>query len=573
MLASLLLLATVSTPAPTPREAVARALPVLERSAKAFVAQRSCVSCHHNILPILTLRLAASRGFAINTATLADVERKTFRELTTARAFDDAVQGAGVGDPTPNDSWLLIAAQTAGLAPDLTNAIVAARIASWQHDGHWTTSDFRPPHSSSLFTSTATAVRAIRAYVPDGMRAARDRAVEQARRWLTATPPQSTEDATFRLLGLVWAGAPRDEVAAAARDLQKLQRPGGGWAQISGYPQDAYSTGEALYALHESGVAATDPAWRKGVAFLVTTQAPDGTWHVRTRMISPAEVSPPYFSTGFPYKKDEYISYAATSWATMALLTSLPALDRAAPAAPVTAAAFPPAGWDGDVKGTIVNGTSPLMAAAADAESVKRLIARGADVRYRAPSGYDALTVAASYRGNIESVRALLDAGADVQPPDNLKIKHSPLLFASMSGDLEVVSLLLARGASPNRRDSPLSEAITFGHADVVSALVTAKAKVDLVESSGVNLLHWATLTNRPDVIPILAKAGAEINAIDEHGFTPLMYAATVDFGDTATLRALLAAGADKTIKNSAGRTPLQQARRLGLAQLASALQ
>jgi ankyrin repeat protein len=41
------------------------------------------------------------------------------------------------------------------------------------------------------------------------------------------------------------------------------------------------------------------------------------------------------------------------------------------------------------------------------------------------------------------------------------------------------------------------------------------------------------------------------------------MYAATVDEGDTETLRALLAAGANATLKNDEGRTPLQQARRL----------
>jgi ankyrin repeat protein len=591
MLATLLLLAqtTAAQGPPNARAAVERALPALERSAKSFVAQRSCVSCHHNILPIMTLRLAASRGFRIDSATLADVERKTFRELTNARAFDDAVQGAGVGDPTPNDSWLLIAAQTAGLAPDPASGVVAKRIARWQHDGHWTTSDFRPPHSSSLFTATATAVRAIRAYLPGEMREARDHVLDAARRWLTATPPQSTEDATFRLLGLVWAGAPGEEIAAAARDLQKLQRPGGGWAGLGGYPQDAYSTGEALYALHESGVAATDPAWRKGIAFLVSTQAADGTWHVRTRMISPAEVSPPYFTTGFPYKKDEYLSYAASSWATMALASALPAKETSPPAAPVTAAVFPAdpafraALFDtsarfaqiaaGKTNTATANGTSLLIAAADDAAKVKFLLDGGADATYRAPSGYDAITAAASYRGTTASITALLDAGADVQPPEGMKIKHSPLLFASMSGDLATVSLLLARGASPNRRDSPLSEAITFGRADVVHALISAGAKVDLAERTGVNLLHWATITNRPDVIADLAKAGVDINAIDEAGFTPLMYAATIDFGDTATLRALVAAGADKTLKNSAGRTPLQQARRLGLAQLASALQ
>src|SRR5215831_13809631 len=199
MLALLVLLAQAASAPASPRAAVERALPALEQSAKTFVANRSCVSCHHNILPILMLRLAAGRGFSIDRATLELVERKTFRELRGTRAFDDAVQGTNVSDPTPNDSWLLIAAHEAGLAPNLTNGVYAKRIASWQHDGHWTTSDFRPPHSTSLFTATATAVRAVREYLPDEMRAARDTALARARRWLSATAPASTEDATFRL--------------------------------------------------------------------------------------------------------------------------------------------------------------------------------------------------------------------------------------------------------------------------------------------------------------------------------------------------------------------------------------
>src|SRR5579871_2231574 len=166
MIATFLIAAQVAgappaSPAPSTRPAVERALPALQQSAKRFVAQRGCVSCHHNILPILALRLAASRGFRVDSATLQEIERKTFRQLTSVRAFDDAVQGLAVSDPTPNDSWLLIAAQTSGLAPDLTTAVYAKRIASWRRDDHWSTSDFRPPHSSSLFTATATAIRAI----------------------------------------------------------------------------------------------------------------------------------------------------------------------------------------------------------------------------------------------------------------------------------------------------------------------------------------------------------------------------------------------------------------------------
>ena len=365
MLATLVLLAQASSAhvTPNPRAAVERALPALERSAKAFVANRSCVSCHHNILPILTFRLAAGRGFTIDRATLASVERKTFRELTNARAFDEAVQGANVSDPTPNDSWLLIAAHEAGLAPNLTNAVYARRIASWQHDGHWTTSDFRPPHSSSLFTATATAVRAIRAYFPDEMRAARDATLARARTWLAASAPASTEDAAFRLLGLVWAEARARRRGGGGTRPAHAAEPGGGWPQLSeGYAADAYSTGEALYALHEAGTPADSAAWRKGIAFLLSAQAADGTWHVRTRMISPADVSPPYFTTGFPYKKDEYLSYAASCWATMALLSGMPAIGRPPPAPVAEPLPVDPAG----VMRTALFGTAERLSSYSD---------------------------------------------------------------------------------------------------------------------------------------------------------------------------------------------------------------
>src|SRR4051812_36519968 len=443
MLAMLVLLAQTAAPQPAPstRVAVERALPAIQQSAKAFVKQRSCVSCHHNILPILTLRLAASRGFTIEADALSSIERKTFRELTNAKAFDEAVQLPDVGDPALNESWLLTAARDSGLAANLTTGVFAKRIASWQHDGHWTTSDFRPPHSSSLFTATAVAVGAIQTYLPHEMNATREDDIRASQRWLVHTKPVSTEDATFRLLGLVWAKAQESEITAASNDLRKLQRSGGGWAQLPGYPADAYSTGEALYALSEAGTA-PDAAWRRGLAFLRFTQQADGTWHVRTRMLSPADVSPPYFTTGFPYQHDEYISYAATCWATMALLRDLPAAATVnAPAAPV-AEALPddprgvlrialfgkasdlPAADNSDganrANWTTPNGTSLLMAAAPDAEKTTTLLRRGADPKFRSQSGYDALTVAATHRGSASTLRALLDAGADVEPPERI---------------------------------------------------------------------------------------------------------------------------------------------------------
>jgi len=139
-----------------------------------------------------------------------------------------------------------------------------------------------------------------------------------------------------------------------------------------------------------------------------------------------------------------------------------------------------------------------------------------------------------------------------------------------MSGDLDAVKILLARGAEASPES--LSEAVTFGHAHVVQVLVDAGVSVQVTERSGINLLHWAVITDRASVIPVLVKAGVPINATDDFGFTPLMYAATVDVGNLETLNALIAAGADRRIRNDEGRTPLDQARRYKHAELADAL-
>jgi len=223
-----------------------------------------------------------------------------------------------------------------------------------------------------------------------------------------------------------------------------------------------------------------------------------------------------------------------------------------------------------DANSKTKNGTTLLMMAAPDVEKVRLLIARGANAKARAASGSDAITIAAAYHGTSAALQALIDAGAEVQPPEGVRVKNSPLVFAAMNGDLENVKLLLAHGAEPTTQ--ALSQTVTFGHLDVLKSLMSSGAEVNLVESSGINLLHWAAITNRPALIPVLVKAGVPINAVDDFGFTPLMYAATIDFGEIDALQELLRAGADRGIRNYNGQTALDQARRYKHSHLESAL-
>jgi hypothetical protein len=141
-------------------------------------------------------------------------------------------------------------------------------------------------------------------------------AVQLAARWLAKAQPKTTENRAFQLLGLGWAGVNKEVIRKAARELLAEQRPDGGWAQLPSLASDAYATGQALVALQETGVfAVTDRAYRSGTQFLLNTQLEDGSWYVKSRSI-PIQ---PFFESGFPDGHDQWISAAATNWATMAL--------------------------------------------------------------------------------------------------------------------------------------------------------------------------------------------------------------------------------------------------------------
>ncbi len=113
------------------------------------------------------------------------------------------------------------------------------------------------------------------------------------------------------------AGAGEKEIEAAAQELLKTQRPDGGWSQTDKLDSDAYATGSTLVALHRAGsLSVENDAYQRGVQFLLKTQKPDGSWHIRSRS-KPFQL---YFESGFPHGKDQFISIAGSSWATIALL-------------------------------------------------------------------------------------------------------------------------------------------------------------------------------------------------------------------------------------------------------------
>ena len=307
--------------APTPERAgAAKALPLLAKAATGHAEQKSCFACHNQAPALMAHRAAVARGFASSDA-LFKAQAEHVAGFAAANR-ERYLKGQGTGGGVDTAGYLLFTLEQAAHPADENTAAVVEYLLQAQADrDHWRTGSNRPPTEASSFATTTLAIRAVKKWATPEQRERAEKRVTAARGWLLKTRPGDTEDRVFRLLGLKAAGAPESDISAAAWDLLKTQQPDGGWRQLDTLTPDAYATGTALVALREAGGLPTDhPAYARGVAFLLRTQLPDGSWHVRSR----SKPFQPYYESGFPHEKDQFISSAATGWATTALVLTAP---------------------------------------------------------------------------------------------------------------------------------------------------------------------------------------------------------------------------------------------------------
>jgi Ankyrin repeats (3 copies)/Squalene-hopene cyclase C-terminal domain len=295
------------------REAITKSLATAQGPATKFLGTGGCLSCHAQHLNGLAVAAAQPLGIR------ADYEMEAREAHTTAilrgsieqQLFQ--VQDPAAGVDSQQFSLMQIAGS--GVPPTLATDSLVHHIAAMQRkEGDWPNyGAVRPPLEDGGFSHTAKGIRALWLYAIPGRKAEFDDRVARAASWLEKAEPLTTEDRAMQILGITWARrqAPADHV----RELLAKQRSDGGWGQTDNLPSDAYATGEALWALHECGVTASDAVYRRGVDYLLRTQQDNGTWHVVTRAFG----FQPYFQSGIPYDHDQWISQAGTAMATIAL--------------------------------------------------------------------------------------------------------------------------------------------------------------------------------------------------------------------------------------------------------------
>lgn len=322
--------ATAAEPAPKEKEiraAVAKALPLIQKGSAGHMEHRTCFACHHQAIPILAMTTARSRGFSVNGEELQRHLRFIVDFLDGNR--ENYRKGKGQGGAVDTAGYALWTLELGGWKPDKTTDAVAEYLLLHSKNlDHWRSgTSQRPPSEASPFTANYFAVRGLQTFGTAEQKERIDTRLRAVRGWLVKTLAKDTEDRVFRLLGLQRAGCEAKDGQTAARELVETQRADGGWAQTDTLKSDAYATGTALVALHQAaGLATTDLVYQRGVKYLLTTQRKDGSWHVRSR----SEPFQLYFESGFPHGKDQFISLAASSWATTALALALPPVERAA---------------------------------------------------------------------------------------------------------------------------------------------------------------------------------------------------------------------------------------------------
>ncbi len=296
---------------PAIQEGISKGLALLETQSHNFIRIAGCNSCHSQDLPSAAAAIARDRGISAPKS-IAQLS-ETMNGETPERILDYVAAGVS------SLGWEIFDREMNHVPHDLyTDSVVNFVKAMQTPEGNWrTVFGRRAPMNWGDYQTTATAIFTLQTSTPPEGRAETAQALARATAWLEKSKPGNSQDRAFQLLGLAWSKAATPAaIEQSAKALAATQQSDGGWKQLEGMGTDAYATGQALYALNVAGkMSVSDPVYQKGVAYLRTTQQPDGSWHVKTRSIW----IQPYFESGFPHGQDQFISSAGTAWASMAL--------------------------------------------------------------------------------------------------------------------------------------------------------------------------------------------------------------------------------------------------------------
>jgi ankyrin repeat protein len=207
------------------------------------------------------------------------------------------------------------------------------------------------------------------------------------------------------------------------------------------------------------------------------------------------------------------------------------------------------------------------------------LLERGAAPEFQGRESRTVLYIASS-RGYVEVVQLLVARGANLNAECNDMVttfgdvKWTPLLVALNLGNMEIVRILLEHGADPNYQDnfgrSSLYIASRHSSNDLTRLLLDYAANPDSQDSCGETVLHQASFYGKKMDVILLLEYGANVDARSKAGWTPLHVA--TNEGHLEVVQLLLDHDADANAQGDHGRTPLHLAASRGYLRIVEVL-
>ncbi|MDO5672412.1 MAG: ankyrin repeat domain-containing protein [Actinomycetaceae bacterium] len=185
----------------------------------------------------------------------------------------------------------------------------------------------------------------------------------------------------------------------------------------------------------------------------------------------------------------------------------------------------------------------PTLVATASLDTIKAHLKDGASIDAVDTEGRTAILIAAK-AGKLDIVKVLLEAGADINKQDNINL--NPFLWGCISGNLELVKLMVDNGADLTRLTRfggvGIHPPAEKGHVDVVRYL----AEETNVNVNYTNICGWTPLLEaiilrdggpvQQEIVALLLAAGADPTMVDQWGVSPLEHAQKMGFKEIAAL-------------------------------------
>ncbi|MYT72233.1 MULTISPECIES: ankyrin repeat domain-containing protein [unclassified Streptomyces] len=190
----------------------------------------------------------------------------------------------------------------------------------------------------------------------------------------------------------------------------------------------------------------------------------------------------------------------------------------------------------------------------------------------------DATLLEAATRGDTETVRAALAAGAHPEARD--AHRRTPLLLAALHDHVRTAEALVAAGADPNaqddRSDSPWLVTGVTGSVAMMRALLPAGPDLKVTNRfGGISLIPASERGHVDYVRAVLRETDIDVDHVNRLGWTALLEAVILGDGGRAhqeIVELLITAGATPGLPDGDGVTPLEHAERRGFTRIAGLL-